>query len=382
MSSKIDIKYNGQGCVSQNTLVQYLKGELGGVEMNSVERHLSGCPMCADELEGLSLLDDPKEIITISASINSKVDGSVAKGGRIVRLLSPLSAVASVVLLVGISTLIYYTSTLKPEPNIVSESIGEPMPILEEVIPIPPAPPVHAEKKDAEEVQPVKHKVEEESLPITRQERAEVGEASTKVVANSAQEPRSETGAVRTVRPVAKRSTVSSQPRSNAYHQPIAANAYAPKARLKEKSLYSDLEIEADAVLYDVENYQPIIVDAASYLADDEEPELEEGAVFVVVEEMPRFNGGDINNFRDYINKNLRYPEYAAESSIQGRVILSFVVEPTGKVSDVKVLRGVNPYLDKEAVRVIESSPLWEPGRQRGTPVRVSFIIPVIFILR
>jgi len=210
----------------------------------------------------------------------------------------------------------------------------------------------------------------------------EAGEASTKVVAKSAQEPRSETGAVRTVRPAAKRSTVSSQPRSNAYHQPIAANAYAPKARLKEKSLYSDLEIEADAVLYDVENYQPIIVDAASYLADDEEPELEEGAVFVVVEEMPRFNGGDINNFRDYINKNLRYPEYAAESSIQGRVILSFVVEPTGKVSDVKVLRGVNPYLDKEAVRVIESSPLWEPGRQRGTPVRVSFIIPVIFILR
>lgn len=109
---------------------------------------------------------------------------------------------------------------------------------------------------------------------------------------------------------------------------------------------------------------------------------IEEMDIFVVVENMPKFEGGDLNKFREYISKQLRYPEIAKDNGIQGRVILSFVVEPNGTVSNVKILRGVDPSLDQEAVRVVESSPLWTPGTQRGEAVRVQFNIPIIFALQ
>jgi TonB family protein len=107
-----------------------------------------------------------------------------------------------------------------------------------------------------------------------------------------------------------------------------------------------------------------------------------EGEIFVIVENMPKFQGGDINKFREYIGENLKYPEIAKENGIQGRVILSYVIEPDGRLTNAKILRGVDPSLDKEALRVVESSPVWTPGTQRGEPVRVQFNIPINFALQ
>lgn len=141
-----------------------------------------------------------------------------------------------------------------------------------------------------------------------------------------------------------------------------------------------DVDLDDDVDLFDMEFNEDVAVQIIDFVDDEEEFEEEE--IFVIVEDMPSFQGGDINKFREYINKNLRYPEIAAENGIQGRVILSFVVEPHGGVSNVRVLRGVDPALDKEAIRVVESSPKWQPGMQRGKPVRVSFNIPIIFVLQ
>lgn len=141
-----------------------------------------------------------------------------------------------------------------------------------------------------------------------------------------------------------------------------------------------DIEIDDDIDLFDSEFNEDIAVRIVNFI--DEEEEAEEEEIFVIVEDMPSFQGGDINKFREFINRNLRYPEIAAENGIQGRVILSFVVESHGGVSNVRILRGVDPALDKEAIRVVESSPKWKPGMQRGKPVRVSFNIPIIFVLQ
>ena len=84
----------------------------------------------------------------------------------------------------------------------------------------------------------------------------------------------------------------------------------------------------------------------------------------------------------EYIAKNLRYPEIAAENGISGRVFVRFVVEPDGSVTNVEVVRGVDPALDAEAKRVVLSSPKWAPGKQRGKPVRVSFTFPINFVLQ
>lgn len=141
-----------------------------------------------------------------------------------------------------------------------------------------------------------------------------------------------------------------------------------------------NVDIDDDVDLFDMEFSEDVAVKIIEFV--DEEEEVEEEHIFMIVEDMPSFQGGDINKFREYINKSLNYPEIAAENGIQGRVILSFVVEPNGSVSNVNILRGVDPALDKEAIRVVKSSPKWKAGMQRGKPVRVSFNIPIIFVLQ
>jgi TonB family protein len=109
----------------------------------------------------------------------------------------------------------------------------------------------------------------------------------------------------------------------------------------------------------------------------------EEHELFYVVDEMPTFNDGDpAVEFRKFIAKNLQYPESAARDSISGRVIVQFAVTKEGKVVDPVVVRSVSPELDQEAIRVIQSSPKWTPGKQRGKEVEVLFTFPINFVLQ
>lgn len=114
-----------------------------------------------------------------------------------------------------------------------------------------------------------------------------------------------------------------------------------------------------------------------------EEEEEEESAqqIFTVVEKQPEFPGGTAELFK-YLSKAIRYPVIAQENGIQGRVVCSFVVNRDGSIVDIQVMRGVDPSLDKEAIRVISEMPKWKPGEQRGKPVRVRFILPVQFRLQ
>ena len=103
--------------------------------------------------------------------------------------------------------------------------------------------------------------------------------------------------------------------------------------------------------------------------------------VFDVVEEMPSFPGGQAA-LMSYLNSNVKYPVVAQENGVQGRVIISFVVERDGSISDVKVARSVDPSLDREAQRVVKSMPRWTPGKQNGQTVRVKYTVPVVFRLQ
>lgn len=109
------------------------------------------------------------------------------------------------------------------------------------------------------------------------------------------------------------------------------------------------------------------------------EPEPEK--VFDMVEQMPTFPGGQAE-LMSYLGKNIKYPTIAQENGTQGRVIIQFVVERDGSITDVRVARGVDPYLDKEAVRVVQHMPKWIPGKQNGKAVRVKFTVPVMFRLQ
>ena len=124
-------------------------------------------------------------------------------------------------------------------------------------------------------------------------------------------------------------------------------------------------------------------VEIMDYVEEVKEEVVEEEAIpFQLVEEKPSFNGGDANEFSKWVNSKLQYPEIAKENGVQGRVTLQFTVNPDGSVSNVKVLRGVDSSLDKEAVRVVSMSPKWKPGKQRDRAVKVTYTFPVIFHLR
>jgi len=133
-----------------------------------------------------------------------------------------------------------------------------------------------------------------------------------------------------------------------------------------------DLIIDAEATeLTEIPTYTPVVF---------EEEEVAEAEIFTVVEESPSFPGGDAARIK-FLQENIKYPQIARESSIQGTVYVTFVVERTGKVTDVRVLRGIGGGCDEEAVRVIKAMPNWQPGKQRGKPVRVQFNMPIKFTL-
>ena len=109
--------------------------------------------------------------------------------------------------------------------------------------------------------------------------------------------------------------------------------------------------------------------------------EPEETKVFDVVEQMPSFPGGQ-SALLQYLSSNIKYPVVAEENGVQGRVIVTFVVEKDGSITDVRVVKSVDPSLDKEAQRVVKSMPKWIPGKQNGSAVRVKYTVPVTFRLQ
>jgi protein TonB len=115
---------------------------------------------------------------------------------------------------------------------------------------------------------------------------------------------------------------------------------------------------------------------------EEESVIVEDEPAFVFVEEQATFQGGDVSTFREWVQKNLVYPPVAVENGIFGRVTVQFAVNSRGEVTDVKILRGVDPSLDKETIRVIMSSPKWGPAKQGGRAVKQQFVIPVIFMLQ
>ena len=142
-----------------------------------------------------------------------------------------------------------------------------------------------------------------------------------------------------------------------------------------------EIEIEDDMFM-NLEDDASLGVEIMDYVEVEEEVVEEEAIPFQLVEEKPSFQGGDANQFSKWVNQRLVYPEIAKENGVQGRVTLQFTVEKDGSVTKVKVLRGVDPSLDKEAVRVVSQSPKWKPGKQRDRAVPVTYTFPVIFQLR
>ena len=135
----------------------------------------------------------------------------------------------------------------------------------------------------------------------------------------------------------------------------------------------ADFSIDAEAT-------QDLVVEERTYVIEEKVEVVKEAEIFQVVEENPEFPGGDAARMK-FLSDNVVYPRAAKEANLEGRVVVGFVVEPDGSISNVKILRGKAPSLDDEAIRVAKMMPKWKPGKQRGKAVRVQYQMPITFSL-
>ena len=153
----------------------------------------------------------------------------------------------------------------------------------------------------------------------------------------------------------------------------------APKVEEVLEIVENDADVQESTIQASDDTQQAVEVKYTP--VEVEEEEVEEQQIFQVVEEMPEFPGG-MGECMKFLGKNIKYPTISQENGVQGRVIVQFVVNRDGSIVDPVVVRGVDPYLDKEALRVISMMPKWKPGKQRGKAVRVKYTVPVMFRLQ
>lgn len=154
----------------------------------------------------------------------------------------------------------------------------------------------------------------------------------------------------------------------------------APKVEEVLQIAENDANVEESTIQSSEDNNTAVEIKYVP-VKEVEEEEPEEQQIFQVVEEMPEFPGGMAECLK-FLAKNIKYPTIAQENGVQGRVIVQFVVNRDGSIVDPVVMRSVDPYLDKEALRVIQMMPKWKPGKQRGKAVRVKYTVPVTFKLQ
>ena len=156
-----------------------------------------------------------------------------------------------------------------------------------------------------------------------------------------------------------------------------------PPAALAKADIIEIIQDDADVdddIMASIEDNQEWL-DPQEYDFPIIEPEPEPDEIFMIVEDQPEFPGGTAA-LLEYLKKNIKYPAICRENNIQGRVLVTFIVNKDGAIVEPEVVKGVNPSLDKEALRVISQMPNWKPGYQRGKPVRVKFTVPVNFQLK
>ena len=171
----------------------------------------------------------------------------------------------------------------------------------------------------------------------------------------------------------------------------IAAFAYTPKEhRIEQVDLnYGPVDEQIADLLQVVTNETKIATDI-NFAEFDEDTEvlqqvevkeeiIEDDQPFLTAETMPSFQGGDLNTFRKWVQDNVRFPQIALENGISGRVVLSFVIEKDGRLTNIQVLMTPDRSLSEEAIRVLNKSPKWSPGKQRNQVVRIKYTLPVDF---
>lgn len=387
--SKIQDLFTPSGCLSSKGLTRYVEGSLDPEEQKMADMHIRDCALCTDAISGYRHHAHPVGVMPEIHNLNRQLHQrflTIAQNKKKKReersMVSVFAVAATIILIAGIYLL------LRQREMITEKSLAEKR--HDSVLtPIIPSAQTMSQQKGAEgpmqelsKAEPVKKEVKQKTTisenVAMNYERKKTDSVDIPVVAGENVMLADEEDIQLAVEADENVPLIITD--SVTIHGYLAEN----NARLMSKdkhapSVKKSAVARSESALAEQVAMKSAETPEMMVLKSEEAPDDE---IFYIVEEMPHFMGGDISRFLKYIAENLIYPAEAAEAGIEGRVMVNFVIDEKGKPTETKILRSVDPLLDTEALRVIALSPLWEPGRQRGKPVKVSYTIPIVFSLQ
>ncbi|MBN1416787.1 MAG: energy transducer TonB [Bacteroidales bacterium] len=368
-NDKIQDLFIPSGCLSNYALMRYVEGKLNPQEKKLADLHLKDCELCSDALTGYRNLSSPSAVIPGVTELNrwlhKRFISMQDKGKKERMVISLFSVAAMLILLVGLFFLfrqreIYTEKTLADArydtATIPGAKTLQPVPRTEAETTLPPVRKLVARKE--------KKFMEMASTEAYELEQIEIQESTEPVILDDmAMTP--DDDAIRNhemTLPVILTDCVIIS--ATVYEAVTQAQTTAGYTRTSKKSTPARAErVSAEQVAMKAET----IMKEETYGTKDE---------------MPQFMEGDINRFLSYIKDNLTYPAEAVDAGIEGQVMIHFVINESGELTDARIIQSCNPLLDSVALRVVTASPLWKAGKLDGNPVRVGYTVPVVFSLK
>jgi TonB family protein len=387
------------GCLSARAIDRYLSSGLSSEERKSVKKHISECEFCAEAIEGYRDTELKEPIYTTIKKLNKKIEFRKRTAHERIlivnrKIIAYSSLAASILILAGLFLLINYlkiedrnviTETLQKEESKdfkekASDAMEKPQP--------QPASESLASVTEKDDISSPEKEIEpaEKQRPMMAAE--EIHSAYDKTYIMKSEEEL-ENELVLSDNELLDKIPVTREIDVAETAAPVNYKAARGKGRIKYTKKveltggqeYAKEEEQDEGMAGDLIGTAGIDRDKNIEM-DMIPPEEAETENFIIVEDMPKFKGGNLDKFKLWVAQNLCYPESAVENEISGKVYIQFTINEKGNLVDAKLVKGVDPALDNEALRVIKSSPKWEPGKQGGEEVKVQFTMPVVFSLQ
>ncbi len=349
--------FNISGCISHEGMQRYCNGTLTAAEKKLIDTHLESCELCSDAMEGYRQHSNPEKVshavIDLNRQLHQRFLIIQTRKIRERSMLSVFSAAATIILIAGLFFLMKQREIYRE--RLLSYSLQDSLIISD----------IKTSKSNAYRDESVNliqesERRTENNLVTVRAENPDVGSKSKQLTTESIE--------LALVDDIKEKPEIDNQ-------KSLADSLNLAEAMNPEPEVTVTGYASKVATRKQQKNYQslPAASEADNSLSEE---------VFIMAEEMPRFMNGDISKFREFVQQQIQYPEKAVEDSIEGRVFVSFIINKKGKLVNPEIVRSADPLLDKEALRVIGSSPSWTPGMMQGKPVNVKLTIPVIFKLK
>lgn len=400
--------FTRSGCLSSQGMEHFLQGDVSGSERERIQKHLDTCILCSDAIEGMNLIDDKASISNAVQDINQRLTDNLinsasdsrSKAANPNTILLYFAAAASVVLLVGL--LLFLNNPLK---DMISQKTTRVLEVEKKTIPQKPG----AREKDMDKMLHDRRDEKKKTVEINGDAAAVDSPEITIIKEDKGKPTPSQSVAVKPngssleafmeseenhilveESPGRYPDIASTQPMAyylaevtvrNSDLQPITHSEISLTktkelpANDAEESLLSAREKKAGNK-NDMQALTAQVPPSGTGLKNSNE--LVSSHFFNPVEVMPEFPGG-YEGLNDYLSRHLNYPEQAKEQNIEGRVVLSFLIDEEGYPTGVKVIRGIGSACDEESMRVIQAMPRWKPATQNGEAVSVMFTLPVNF---